>query len=104
MFTKAIGRLPQTGRDLASQPALSRFENSVTRTQLRRMAEVFGDLFVKQHAGTPPAKTTLDFDATDDETHGPQQFSGLNGYYGEHCYLIPVARKDYAGSGVDWGR
>jgi len=87
MFKTAIGRLPQTGRDLASQPTLSRFENSVTRTQLRRMAEVFVDLFVKQYAGTPPTKITLDFDATDDETHGQQQFSAFNGFYDEHCYL-----------------
>ena len=87
MLKTVIGRLPETDYDLASQPTLSRFENSVTRTQLWRMAEVFFDLFVQQYAGAQPAKITLDFDATDDETHGQQQFSEFNGYYDEHCYL-----------------
>jgi len=83
----ALGRLPETDRDLASQPTLSRFENSVTRTQLRRMAEVFVDLFLRQHASSTPATIILDFDATDDETHGQQQFAQFHGFYDEHCYL-----------------
>jgi len=41
----SVGRLPETDPDLASQPTLSRFENRVTRTQLRHLAEMFVDLF-----------------------------------------------------------
>lgn len=83
----SIGRLPKSGHHLASQPTLSRFENVVTRTQLRRMAEVVVDLFVERHIAEPPSQIILDFDATDDETHGQQQFAEFHGYYDEHCYL-----------------
>ena len=83
----SIGRLPETDPDLASQPTLSRFENRVTRTQLRRMAEVFVDSFVQRHASRTPRWIILDFDATDDEVHGQQQFEAFNGFYDEHCFL-----------------
>jgi hypothetical protein len=83
----SIGRLPESDPDLASQPTLSRFENRVTRTQLRRMAEVFVDSFLHQYASRPPRWIILDFDATDDEVHGQQQFEAFNGFYDEHCFL-----------------
>ena len=83
----AAGRLPETGADLASQPTLSRFENSVSRRQLYGLAHVFLDLFVARHVAAPPARIILDLDATDDETHGQQELAGFHGYYDEHCYL-----------------
>jgi len=83
----SIGRLPETDPDLASQPTLSRFENRVSRTQLRRMAEVFVDSFVQRQASRTPRWIILDFDATDDEVHGQQQFEAFNGFYDEHCFL-----------------
>ena len=83
----SLDRLPETDADLASQATLSRFENRVTRTELRRMAQVFVDLFVRQYASAKPHTIILDFDATDDPTHGQQQFAGFHGYYDEHCYL-----------------
>ena len=87
LLKTSIGRLPETDPDLASQPTLSRFENRVTRTQLRRMAEVFVDSFLSRHASRTPRWIILDFDATDDEVHGQQQFEAFNGFYDEHCYL-----------------
>jgi len=87
MFKTAIGRLPETGRDLASQPTLSRLENSVTPTQLCRMANALADLILDRHSHATPDKIVLDFDATDDETHGQQQLSAFSGFYDEHCYL-----------------
>jgi hypothetical protein len=87
MFKAAVGRLPETGRDLPSQPTLSRFENSISRTQLRRMAEALCDCVLDQYADRTPERIILDFDATDDETHGQQQLTGFNGFYDEHCYL-----------------
>lgn len=83
----AVGRLPQTGRDLASQPTLSRFENSVTRRELWAMAQVLVEQFLARHAATRPKFVRLDFDATDDPTHGQQQFAEFHGFYEEHCYL-----------------
>ena len=86
-FKTALGRRPQSDRDLASQPTLSRFENCVSRTALRRMAEVFVDQFVARYASAHECLISLDFDATDDPTHGQQQFAQFHGHYKEHCYL-----------------
>jgi hypothetical protein len=96
VFKAAVGRLPQTGRDLASQPTLSRFENAVSRTQLYRMAEALLQVVLDQYAGRAVTQITLDFDATDDPTHGQQQFAEFHGFYGEHCYLplLVTARFD----------
>lgn len=96
MFKTAIGRLPATGNDLASQPTLSRFENSVRPRQLLAMAQVLLEVFLKQYATATPERIILDFDATDDETHGQQQFAEFHGYYDEHCYLplIVTAKVD----------
>ena len=87
VFKTCIGRPPQSGRDLASQPTLSRFENSITATALRRLCEVLVDAFISQHRAAPPRSVVLDFDSTDDPTHGQQQLTGFHGYYREHCYL-----------------
>ena len=86
-FKTALGRCPHSDGDLASQPTLSRFENFVSRTDLRRMAELFIDLFVARYASKRSCRIILDFDATDDETHGQQQFAAFHGYYDERCYL-----------------
>ena len=96
MFKTAVGRLPASGDDLASQPTLSRFENSVRPRQLLAMARVLLELFLKQYATATPERIILDFDATDDETHGQQQFAEFHGYYDEHCYLplIVTAKVD----------
>ena len=96
MFKTAIDRLPESGRDLASQPTLSRFENSISRSQLYRIADALADLVLDQYAGQTPERIILDFDATDDPTHGQQQLIGFHGYYDEHCYLplIVTARID----------
>lgn len=96
MFKLAVDRLPETGADLASQPTLSRLENSVTCTTLRRMAECFIDLFLRTYKHTKPERIVLDFDATDDPTHGQQQLSCFSGHYQEHCYcpLIVTAQVD----------
>ena len=96
MFKTAINRLPESGPDLASQPTLSRFENSISRTQLYRMATALVDCVLDQYADRTPTHVVLDFDATDDPTHGQQQLAGFHGYYDEHCYLplIVTARID----------
>jgi len=82
----AVGRAP-SDKDLASQPTLSRFENSVSRTGLLRMAEAMLDGFIRSHQRKPPREIILDADATDDPTHGQQELSFYHGYYECHCYL-----------------
>jgi hypothetical protein len=82
----ACGRNPETGRDLASQPTLSRFENAVSPTELYRMGKALIDLFIEGHR-QPPQEIVLDLDATDDPTHGQQELAFFHGYYDEYCYL-----------------
>ena len=71
---------------LASPPTLCRLENRVTKESLRRMSEVFLDVFLAAHA-TPPEEVVLDFDATDDRVHGHQEQRFFHGYYDHYCFL-----------------
>jgi len=91
----AVGRLPGTGHDLASQPTLSRLENSVGAGELYRMSEVLVELFVEGREEAP-TWVVIDLDATEDETHGQQQFAEFHGFYGGYCYLplIVTAQAD----------
>ena len=82
----ACERLPLTGDDLASQPTMSRLENSVTRSDLYRMGEALLETFIESY-DKPPRKIILDIDDTDDATHGAQQLTLFHAYYDEYCYL-----------------
>src|SRR5829696_9042521 len=42
------GRRPETGRDLASQPTLSRLENAVDRQNCYRLAVALGKLYLRE--------------------------------------------------------
>jgi hypothetical protein len=79
------GRLPETSGDLASQPTLCRFENRVTRRDLRHLADRLLSVYLEAHPG-PRDVIVIDIDATDDPTHGHQQLSFFHGYYDEHMY------------------
>jgi hypothetical protein len=73
--------------DLASQPTLSRFENSVTAKDLLRLEEEFIERFVNSFA-EPPREITLDGDVFDDPTHGDQQLTFFHGFYDQYQYLV----------------
>lgn len=75
------GELP-----LASQPTLSRFENSVSVSDLKRLREVLVEQWLDSF-DEPPRQVTLDIDAVDDPTHGEQQLTMFHGYYDQHQYL-----------------
>lgn len=88
-----VGRDPIDGESLASQPTLSRFENSVSRTDLFRMAMVLGEVVIENQRQRRHGRAkwiTIELDPTDDPTHGGQQLSLFNGHYDTWCYL-PVA-------------
>jgi hypothetical protein len=86
IFKLLLGRLPDTGAPLASQPTLSRFENHVSRTELYRMARVLVDQFLASYA-RPPQLIVLDVDDTEDPVHGEQEQARYDGYYGGYCFL-----------------
>jgi hypothetical protein len=85
-FKLIAGRLPDDPLDLAGQPTLSRFENSVTVADLRRLRDALLDQFI-QSFDAPPRHLTLDVDAFDDPAHGEQQLTMFHGYYDQNQYL-----------------
>jgi len=81
----ACGKLPSEN-DLASQPTISRLENSITRKDLLEM----GMRIAKTVVADLPRRTKrviLEVDVSDDPCHGQQEFEFFSGYYDEHCYL-----------------
>ena len=80
------GSLPETDRDLASQPTISRLENAPDARACLRMAKALGELYLRERTknGAPPERILLDFDATDDPAHGEQEGAYYHGYYQEH--------------------
>jgi len=88
-----VGRDPIEGEALASQPTLSRFENTVGPKALYRMAEALGEVVIERQRRRlrgQARRITIELDPTDDPTHGAQQLSLFNGHYDTWCYL-PVA-------------
>jgi hypothetical protein len=75
----------EAGDDLASQPTLSRLENSVRASELYRLSETLLELFFSAHPEAP-REIILDIDTTDDPTHGAQQLALFNGFYDQHMY------------------
>ena len=81
------GSLPESGQDLASQPTISRMENAATIRSCHRIAQILFELYLSERGKNgPPRRVLLDFDATDDPTHGEQEGSYYHGYYGQHMY------------------
>lgn len=85
IFKLVAGRSP-CDDDLASQPTLSRFENSINIPSLKRLKHVFMDQFLSSFL-LPPRRLVIDIDAVDDPAHGEQQLTFWHGYYGQRQYL-----------------
>lgn len=69
--------------DLASQPTMSRFENSVDKHSVFALCYAWVDRYVDSLKGR--SRVVIDIDATDDPTYGNQQLSMFNGYYS--CFM-----------------
>jgi hypothetical protein len=85
VFKLLCGRRPD-GHDLASQPTLSRFENSISIASLKRLRQLFVDQFVASF-DSPPRHLTFDLDAVDDPAHGKQHLTFWHNYYDQNQYL-----------------
>jgi len=81
----------QRDHALASQPTLSRFENSVRRTDLLRMGYALTDTVIQgERRKRKPRKVrriTIDMDPTEDPTYGDQQLTFFSSFYDNWCYL-----------------
>jgi len=71
------------GDPLASQPSLSRFENSVSATENGALNDLLLESFIAHHH---PPIIIIDVDSTDDPAHGQQQLIGFNGFYNQYMY------------------
>jgi hypothetical protein len=94
MHKLLLDRDPLDGPALGSQPTLSRFENAVGRADLYRLGTALADTVLTYHRerlGDGARLITIDLDATDDPTHGQQEFALFNGYYATWCYLPLIA-------------
>jgi hypothetical protein len=85
IFKLLADRSPEAD-PLASQPTLSRFENTINIASLKRLRDVFIDQFIASFA-VPPKHITLDLDAVDDPAHGEQQLVLFHGYFDQYQYF-----------------
>jgi Transposase DDE domain group 1 len=92
----ACGHLPDSGRDLCSQPTMSRCENAPSLREVIRLMRAMVALYCASY-DRPPASVTLDIDDTLDVVHGHQQLSMFNAHYDERCFL-PIHVYDTATS------
>lgn len=86
VFKLCANRLPDSEKDLASQPTISRLENAISSTQLYKMAQAFIDQFISSYE-QEPGLIILDCDDTNHTTYGDQQLTMFNNYYGDYCYM-----------------
>jgi hypothetical protein len=84
-FQVAAGHVPD-GPPLASQPTVSRLENSVTRRDLIRLFYVFVDHFLASYA-KPPESIVIDMDPTPNRVYGDQQLAFFNAHYDAYCLM-----------------
>src|SRR4051794_14592743 len=85
-FKMAVGRAPESGRDLCSQPTMCRLENLPTVIALKRMMAAMVELFCDSFEDVP-RRIVLDIDDTCDPAHGRQQLPAFNAHYDEPCSL-----------------
>jgi hypothetical protein len=91
-FQVAAGRTPaemnydEENYPLASPSTLSRLENRVDAKTCLKLNEVLVETFLDSFQ-TPPEEIILDYDATDDPTHGNQDKRYFNGFYDGYCFL-----------------
>ena len=76
------------GKDnaVASPSTLCRFQNRATRKDAVELNKIFVEIFLSSYK-KPPKEIILDFDATDDPTHGNQDGVFYHGYYKHYCFL-----------------
>ena len=86
VFKMCAERLPQSGQELASQPTMSRLENSIDNKDLYRIGEQLVDNFIDSYSREPEV-IILDCDDTNNNTYGQQELSLFNNYYHDYCYM-----------------
>ena len=85
LFKTVCDSTPNADDGLSCQSTLSRLENLVDARTVVEVQRLLEDEYV---AGLPADTdvVVLDIDATDDETHGQQEFAFFHGFYDHHMY------------------
>ena len=100
-FKMAVGRLPERGADLCSQPTMCRLENLPGPIALKRMMAAMVGLFCDSFDDVP-RRIVLDIDDTEDRVHGGQQLALFHAHY-DSRYFLPIhvyeAKQRQAGGG-----
>jgi hypothetical protein len=86
VFKMAVGRLPDSGDALCSQPTMSRLENLPGPIALKRMMAAMLTLFCDSFDQVP-SRLVLDIDDTEDRVYGGQQLSLFNAHHDSHCFM-----------------
>jgi hypothetical protein len=87
LLKMVCGSLPDGGPDLASQPTICRLENAASMRSCHQIAQALFELYLSERGRDgAPERVLLDFDSTEDPTHGEQEWSYYHGYYGQHIY------------------
>jgi hypothetical protein len=84
-FKAAAGHAP-SDPSLASQPTVSRLENSVGLRDLLRLFYVFVDNFIDSYESAPEC-IVIDIDPTANRVYGDQQLALFNAHYDEYCLM-----------------
>ena len=96
IFKTACNELPASGKELGSQPTITRLENRITKQDISGIRKFFIEQFISSFKEAP-SEIVLDIDGFDDPTHGQQELAFYHGYYRQHMYY-PVLI-NHAGSG-----
>src|SRR3954464_12040932 len=86
VFKMALGRAPESGAALCSQPTMCRLENLPTVTALKRMMAAMVELFCDSFEQVP-TRIVLDIDDTEDRVHGRQELALFHAHYDGRCFL-----------------
>ena len=86
-FKMAVGRLPETGAELCSQPThVAGWRTCRPRPRSSRMMDAMVDLFCESFEAVP-RRILLDIDDTLDRVHGGQQLALFHAHHDSRCFL-----------------
>ena len=86
-----------SAKELGSQPTLSRLENRINKTDIKKMRNYFLSRFIEQYKEAPK-EIVLDVDSYSDKTHGNQEQTYFHGFYNSYMYhpvLINEAKSGF---------
>src|SRR4029077_13610963 len=84
-FKMAVGRLPESGADLCSQPTISRLENLPGPVALKRMMAAMVELFCDSFERVP-RRIVLDIDHTEAGFQGGRRRGRFIPNYDSRCF------------------